>query len=115
MAAFMDLDDRNGTASEGLHLATMGGLWQALVMGFAGIRPSGEALAIDPRLPPGWDLLEVPVRFRGRRVRVVLGPGSLTIRSSAPLDADIPGVGRVRVDHGRVELRERSGRWAAAA
>ena len=86
MAAFIDLDDRTGTASQGLHVQTMGGLWQALVMGFAGVRPAGERLAIDPHLPPGWRLLDVPVRFRGRLVRVSVAPGSMTIRSSAPVE-----------------------------
>ena len=84
MAAFLDLDDRNGTASDGLHIQTMGGLWQALVMGFGGIRPQGDGLAVDPRLPPQWQRLEVPVAFRGRRVRVTVRHGELELRSSAP-------------------------------
>ena len=62
MAAFMDLDDRNGTASEGLHIPTMGGLWQALVMGFGGIRPAGDAPGRRPT-PATW--LEPP-RGAGR-------------------------------------------------
>lgn len=115
MAAFMDLDDRNGTASEGLHIPTMGGLWQALVMGFAGIRPMGDALAVDPRLAPGWELLEVPLRFLGRRVRVTLRPGSMTVRSSAPLTLEAPGAGRLALDRRGVELRERDGLWTRHA
>ena len=39
MAARLDLDDLTGTTSGGLHLATMGGLWQALAYGFCGLRP----------------------------------------------------------------------------
>jgi trehalose/maltose hydrolase-like predicted phosphorylase len=115
MAAFMDLDDRNGTASEGLHIPTMGSLWQALVMGFAGIRPAGEALAIDPRLAPGWDLLEVPVRFLGRRVRITLRPGSMAVRSSAPLAIEVPGAGRLTVEGRGLELRVRDGHWSPLA
>jgi trehalose/maltose hydrolase-like predicted phosphorylase len=36
MAARIDLDDLTGSTAGGLHLATMGGLWQALAFGFAG-------------------------------------------------------------------------------
>ncbi len=115
MAAFMDLDDRNGTASEGLHIPTMGGLWQALVMGFAGIRPVGDVLAVDPRLAPGWELLEVPLRFLGRQVRITLRPGIMTVRSSAPVTLEVPGAGRLALDRRAVELRERDGLWTRHA
>jgi trehalose/maltose hydrolase-like predicted phosphorylase len=70
MAARFDLDDRNHTSDVGLHIATMGGVWQALVYGFAGLRPRDGSLVVDPRIPAGWKALEVNVRFRGSRVRV---------------------------------------------
>ncbi|HYB30957.1 MAG TPA: glycosyl hydrolase family 65 protein [Solirubrobacteraceae bacterium] len=47
----------------------MGSAWRALAFGFAGLRPIGNALGIDPVLAPGWDALELRVRFRGSRVR----------------------------------------------
>jgi trehalose/maltose hydrolase-like predicted phosphorylase len=70
LAARMDLDDLTGTTAGGVHLATMGGLWQALVFGFGGIRPQGEALFVDPRLPEEWNALEVSLRFRERPIRL---------------------------------------------
>ena len=70
MSASFDLDDRNHTSHCGLHTATMGGVWQALVYGFAGLRPRGNALAVDPHVPEHWQALELTVRFRGTRVRV---------------------------------------------
>jgi trehalose/maltose hydrolase-like predicted phosphorylase len=65
VAARIDLDDLTGSTSGGIHLATMGGLWQSLVFGFAGIRPRGGALIVDPALPERWDALELRLRFRG--------------------------------------------------
>jgi trehalose/maltose hydrolase-like predicted phosphorylase len=70
LAARMDLDDLTGTTAGGLHLATMGGLWQALVFGFGGIRPLGDVLAVDPRLPKEWNALELSLRFRGNPIRL---------------------------------------------
>ncbi|MFZ5924918.1 MAG: hypothetical protein ACOYW4_06715, partial [Bacillota bacterium] len=46
-AAEIDLEDAMGNAANGVHMATQGGLWQAVVMGFAGVRAS-IGLA-DPR------------------------------------------------------------------
>jgi trehalose/maltose hydrolase-like predicted phosphorylase len=70
IAARMDLDDLTGTSAGGLHLATMGGLWQALVFGFGGIRPRADLLLVDPRLPKEWNALEFSLRFRGRPLRL---------------------------------------------
>jgi trehalose/maltose hydrolase-like predicted phosphorylase len=70
VAARLDLDDLTGTTSGGLHVATMGGLWQAIVYGFAGVRPNGDRLAVDPRLPHEWGALELQLRFRGAPLRL---------------------------------------------
>ena len=111
MTAYLDLDDRTRTAEQGLHIPTMGGLWQALVMGFAGIRPAGDALAVDPRLPPAWSLLEVPVRFRGRRFRVTLEHDRITLRSSGPVAVAVAGEGRLTVSRSPVALVRRGDSW----
>jgi trehalose/maltose hydrolase-like predicted phosphorylase len=65
IAARIDLDDLTASTAGGLHLATMGGLWQALVFGFAGVRARADGLLVDPRLPPEWNALEIALRFRG--------------------------------------------------
>lgn len=70
IAARLDLDDLTGSTAGGLHLATMGGLWQALVHGFAGVRPRDGRLHVDPRLPREWNALELSLRFRGRPLRL---------------------------------------------
>jgi trehalose/maltose hydrolase-like predicted phosphorylase len=78
IAARMDLDDLTGTTAGGLHLATMGGLWQALAFGFAGIRPRGERLLVAPRLPTEWNALELALRLRGRPVRLRIDRAGVT-------------------------------------
>jgi trehalose/maltose hydrolase-like predicted phosphorylase len=78
IAARLDLDDLTGTTAGGLHLATMGGLWQALAFGFAGIRPCGERLLVDPRLPTEWHALELALCFRGQPLRLRIDRGGVT-------------------------------------
>ena len=48
----------------------MGGVWQAIVIGFAGMRPERDTLAIDPRLPGAWNGLDLRLRFRGVPLRL---------------------------------------------
>jgi alpha,alpha-trehalose phosphorylase len=55
------------------------------VWGIAGIRPTRQALQLDPRLPPGWSGLEIPVRYRGARVRIRIEPDAATIETDRPL------------------------------
>jgi trehalose/maltose hydrolase-like predicted phosphorylase len=115
MAAYMDLDDRNGTAREGLHLATMGGLWQAMVLGFGGVRPAGDALAIDPRLPPYWERLELPIRFRGRPVRVTVESDRIVVRARGSVHIVVPGAGRLVVPREGLELARDAEGWRPVA
>lgn len=95
LASRIDLDDLTGTTAGGLHLATMGGLWQGLVFGFAGVRPRGDVLELDPRLPEGWNALELRLAFRRSPVRICAE------RDVIAVDAD-PGV---RVSVGGTEGR----------
>jgi trehalose/maltose hydrolase-like predicted phosphorylase len=98
LAARLDLDDVTSTTGGGLHLATMGGVWQALVMGFAGVRPDGEALFADPRLPEAWNRLDVRLRFRGVPLRLRAEHEVVTADAAAPITIR---VGDARPANGR--------------
>ena len=85
MATRIDLDDLTGTTASGLHLATMGGVWQAFAYGFFGLRPHEGRLAVDPRLPREWAALEIRIRFHGSRVKVRSEHGHLSIDADPPV------------------------------
>jgi kojibiose phosphorylase len=71
-AAHIDLGDDRGNGGEGIHGAALGGLWQAVVFGFAGVRFDGDAVTTDPRLPEHWTRLAFRLVHRGRVVDVDL-------------------------------------------
>ena len=100
LAARMDLDDLTGTTAGGVHLATMGSVWQALAFGFAGIRPKGQRLRIDPVLPEGWRTLDLTVRFRGSRVRIRVEPEAVEVRADPATAIEFPGESPVPVGAG---------------
>ncbi len=86
IAARIDLDDVTATTAGGLHLAAMGSVWQALALGFAGMRPGTDGmLTIDPRLPADWSGLETNVQFRGHRVRLRTEHGVTVVSSDGPV------------------------------
>ncbi len=67
--AATDLDlDPNSVG--GVRIAGLGALWQAVMLGFAGLDLTGDTLGIDPRLPPRWRSLSFRVCWRGRSVMI---------------------------------------------
>ena len=51
--AATDLADIGDGSAGGVHIAGLGGLWQAAVFGFGGLSLRADALGLDPHLPPG--------------------------------------------------------------
>lgn len=68
----LDLDDEQDTACSGLHGASLGGTWQAIVNGFGGVRVIDYELHLKPMLPPGWKELAFKLSFRGRVIEFVI-------------------------------------------
>jgi trehalose/maltose hydrolase-like predicted phosphorylase len=66
-ASNLDLDPNS---AGGVRIAGLGALWQAVVLGFAGLNLMGDTLGIDPRLPPQWRSLSFRVCWRGRSVAI---------------------------------------------
>jgi trehalose/maltose hydrolase-like predicted phosphorylase len=91
LAARLDLDDLTGTTAGGLHLATLGGVWQALAHGFLGLHPTGDTLCVDPCLPALWNALELRFRFRGQPVGVRAEADRVEISCHEPLDVRVAG------------------------
>jgi alpha,alpha-trehalose phosphorylase len=67
---FVDLADLHGNAADGVHVASTGGVWNALVYGFGGMRDHNGTLTFDPRLPTDWPRLTFRLQVRGSRLLV---------------------------------------------
>ena len=91
MACRLDLDDLTGMTGGGLHLATMGGVWQAIVFGFAGVRARDGVLQLDPQLPTSWERLHIKLLFQGRRLQLRLSGEEIDVRTDGPIRVLLPG------------------------
>jgi alpha,alpha-trehalose phosphorylase len=100
-ALLMDLADAAGNASDGVHIASAAGVWQALVFGFGGVRDHDGALSIAPRLPAPWRSLSFSLRFGDRQLRIELHHDEerYLVESGDPLTLTIRGEPR-RLDPG---------------
>jgi trehalose/maltose hydrolase-like predicted phosphorylase len=112
-AAAADLEFDPNSAG-GIRIAGLGGVWQAIVLGFAGLDLGGETISINPRLPPEWRGMSFTVRWRGRSVRIHI---TGTLVRVAMLDggpADIQIAGRTHALKGGATLEVQLDPAAAA-
>jgi len=70
LAARADLRNPRGNAGDGIHAASTGGVWQAAVFGFAGLRPTDDGWTLRPQLPRHWRRLAFTYRANGQPVEV---------------------------------------------
>jgi kojibiose phosphorylase len=70
--ALVDLDDPRGNSAEGIHAACCGAVWQAVVLGFAGLTITEDGYRTQPRWPAGWTRLAFTFLHKGQPIRVDL-------------------------------------------
>lgn len=78
-ALYLDLADTHGNTADGVHIANAGGIWAAVVHGFAGMDETGDAIGFSPRLPAAWEGLRFRLLRRGSSLHVELDRGGLTV------------------------------------
>ncbi|HJS10201.1 MAG TPA: beta-phosphoglucomutase [Sphingopyxis sp.] len=92
--AFVDLEDRHGNTSHGLHMAALAGSWLVLAQGWGGLRLDGAVPSFRPQLPAAWKAYRFRLQWRGSVIELAVDAAGCTYRllSGAPLDI---------FDHGR--------------
>lgn len=69
-AACIDLGPSMTTSDHGVHAAALGGIWQCVVMGFAGVRMLDGELRINPGLPDNWEELSFNIHWKGQLLSI---------------------------------------------
>ena len=77
--AFVDLADLHNNTADGVHVASAGGVWSALVSGFGGMRDYDGRLSFDPRLPEEWPELSFRLIWHGTRILVRLTADAMRV------------------------------------
>ncbi|WP_419817968.1 glycoside hydrolase family 65 protein [Glaciibacter flavus] len=94
-ALLVDLFDLHKNAADGVHVASTGGVWAALVNGFGGFRDHRGLFSFDPRLPAAWEGLTYKLTLRGTRIRVDLVAESITFTVEEGHEAELSVRGQV--------------------
>ncbi len=99
----IDLADNMGNASAGVHIAALGGLWQSIVFGFAGLRLNDAGLSLAPHCPGGWTALRFTLLWRGQRLAFHIVPAMLEIAlgDGVPVPVAVGGASAIQLQAGR--------------
>lgn len=91
---YADVANLHSNTSDGIHLASAGGVWMSVVAGFGGLRDSGgNELSIDSHLPQGWESLTYRLVVHGTRLIVTIDHDAVSIRrvSGDPVTLKVKG------------------------
>ncbi|MCL8026522.1 glycoside hydrolase family 65 protein [Nocardioides bruguierae] len=114
---YVDLANLHGNTVDGMHIASTGGIWSALVCGFAGMRDRGGRLSFDPRLPDTFPLLRSGLVWHGTRLQLHLEADFFSVEvveGTEPVTISVRGTEHVVAPGApvRVELDGRGTRLA---
>lgn len=79
----IDFGPKARSSDAGIHTASIGGIWQAVVLGFGGVRMVDGQLQINPRLPKAWTGLRFAIVWQGERLQVQIEEQQLRIERCA--------------------------------
>ena len=88
-ATRIDMGQNLDSSNHGIHSASLGGIWQCIVMGFGGVRMLGEKLRINPNLPDKWSNLEFPMYWKGELLHVSLTKERLKISTNSTSEIEL--------------------------
>ena len=83
-ALHTDISNIHNNTNEGIHAACMGGTWQVLINGFAGVRIQRETLSINPKLPRTWRKVLFTLHWRGSLLRLKVKNDKIDIQVISP-------------------------------
>lgn len=93
----VDINGNPHDSTDGVHSASLGGIWNCLIFGYAGMHYESGTLYLTPHLPDHWKSMEFQMFIEGVKVHFKIGKEKILLRCEEK-------VGRaIRVKAGEVE------------
>ena len=78
-ASEIDLGPNMKSSDQGVHAASLGGIWQIVACGFGGLRMARGKLRIDPKLPSTVKSIQYPAVWKGNPLEIMVSKEAITI------------------------------------
>ena len=79
-----DISNFYGNTHEGIHAASLGGTWQVMLFGFAGLQIKKEILSIDPWMPRTWKRMVFSLSWRQNLIKLDVTNVLVKVKVNAP-------------------------------
>ncbi|GAP14341.1 beta-phosphoglucomutase [Longilinea arvoryzae] len=106
LSAKTDLVDVRGNSGDGIHIATQGGLWQAVIFGFCGLEMTPDGPLVHPKLPPKWKRVQFNILIKGKKYEFDIRPEGKANRNAVlPVQGAIFDLDGVLTDTSELHYR----------
>ncbi|WP_172207264.1 glycoside hydrolase family 65 protein [Lactococcus hodotermopsidis] len=78
-ARHIDMGGFMKSSDDGIHAASLGGIWQMTVFGYGGVRMIDGKLRIEPHLPEAWTRLTYGFDYQGQAITVTVTHDSFVL------------------------------------
>ncbi len=104
-ASEIDLGPNMKSSDQGVHSASLGGIWQIVVCGFGGLRMVEGKLRINPRLPGDIQSISYPFTWKGNPMEVKVSQELLSIENKGKDPVEITVHDREYMLEERLEIK----------
>lgn len=98
----IDINNNPCDSTDGIHSASLGGLWNCIIFGFAGVSHEKKILEISPKLPKNWTEIKFYLNVQGVYIKVNICEDTLTLTCNRKFESAIT----VRVYDNEYELKD---------
>ena len=83
------MDENPHDSTDGIHSASLGGIWNCLIFGFAGVRYENGILYLNPHLPGHWKTMDFRMIIEGVQVHFLIGSEKINLTCESKTNAAI--------------------------
>lgn len=107
-ACVIDMGQAPYSSDDGIHSASLGGIWQCVVLGFLGVRLYGGKLRIQPNLPQKWQKVCASIIWQGQRLNITATQDTLQVMNQGtdPVEFLTNNKSHLCNSHSSVEVKE---------
>jgi hypothetical glycosyl hydrolase len=85
----VDLNDNYNDSTDGIHSAALGGIWNCIIHGFAGVKYGIEHIDIVPHLPKEWEELQFYLKVQGKYIKICISEEKVVLETEHSLEKEL--------------------------
>lgn len=86
----IDINNNPYDSMDGIHAASLGGIWNCVICGFAGVSVRKGILNISPVLPASWKSMKFYINYHNTYIHISLSMLEIELKCDAPSDTKFP-------------------------